>query len=113
MNPLTGWDGVIQWKEPGVPWGVIFDGTPFMDVTQVLHWYTNDPEFYVPPLDEFGFTALTVGLPPNALDGFSFVADFSKTDAPYQTSWANLPMQTGDPAFRAGGSPASPLATAS
>ena len=100
-NGATGWDGVIQWKDPTDPWFDIFDGTPFVDVTQVLHWYTNDSAFYIPTTFEGE---------DNWLGGFSFIAEFDQTAAPYQASWAFLQTQTGDPALPAGGSPGSPSA---
>ena len=98
-NAATGWQGIASWQDPADPF---FAGpnSPFTTVTQVLHWYSAcfisggdcDPGI----------------LPGGSLSGFSFVAAFDETAAPYQASWAVLPVLSGDPAFPLGGIPNSP-----
>ena len=96
----TGWSGVAAWQTPGDPF---YQGpsSPFTTATQVLHWYTT----------EYG-GGYPDGISPfNSLAGFSFTASYDATAAPYQASWFDLPVQTGDPAFPLGGGiPASPSA---
>ncbi len=99
-NLATGWEGVAAWQDPSDPF-YFGDDSPFTDVTQVLHWYTNDPIL-------FGIYTGFEGI--NFLGGFGFTAAFDETAAPYQASWFNLPIQSGDPAFPLGGIPASPSA---
>lgn len=76
----------------------------------MLHWYS---ECWVTGGDEQNCEwelqdAIFAGF---SLDGFGFDAIYDETAAPYQASWAELPVQTGDPAFPLGGLPASPQAT--
>ena len=97
-NIATLWDGVAAWQTPGDPFYV--SGSIFNTVTKVLHWYVEDPVFEV-VLDEAIF-------PGESLGGFGFISPYSETDAPYQASWWELPIQTGDPAFPLGGLPFSP-----
>lgn len=91
-NEATGWGGTAAWQIAGDPW---YQGpnSPFTTVTQVLHWYTLEPIDMIDPLGSLG--------------GFSFVADYGPTNAPYQASWVDLAVLTGDPAFP-GGVPNSP-----
>ncbi len=115
-NATTGWDGEAAWQNPGDPW---YQGpdSPFTSVDQVLHWYTNEEEFFIltgwfegegcPEGDE------GANWDCSSLGGFGFDADFAPIAAPYQASWAELPIQTGDPGFPGGGTPSSPLATGS
>ncbi len=116
-NAATGWEGVADWQTPGDPFYVA--GSPFNTVTQVLHWYNLCwvQQLNVPT--ELQVEAVVVScegqfdnaiFPDNSLGGFSFDADFDRTNAPYQASWAFLPVRTGDPAFPLGGIPNSPLA---
>jgi hypothetical protein len=97
-NELTGWAGVADWQTPGNPW---YQGpdSPFTTGTQVLHWYTLSGEAF----GIYSFGSLT---------GFSFTAPFPATNAPYQASWLDFEIRTGDPAFPDGGGaagiPASP-----
>jgi PEP-CTERM motif len=109
-NAATGWEGIASWQDPNDPF---FFGanSPFSSVTQVLHWYSlcwvanGDAE----GCGEGG--ALDDAIAPgNSLLGFGFDALFDETDAPYQASWAFLPIRSGDPAFPLGGIPNSPLA---
>jgi hypothetical protein len=76
-----------------------------------LHWYTcgGFGEFGEGCFGETGgFNPI---FPGDSLAGFSFEASFGPTGAPYQASWARLPVRTGDPAFPLGGGvPASPMA---
>jgi len=118
-NPTTGWGGVANWQDPADPW-YAGASSPFTTVTQVLHWYRcggNQPSAFVA-------AALVVGdgcsesfgdaiAPDDDLSGFSFVADYDETAAPYQASWQFQPPRTGDPAFPLGGGiPNSPMASA-
>lgn len=110
-NTDTGWGGIAAWQDPSDP---LYAGatSPFTTVTQVLHWYTtcqpNDECNFAGIFpDGFGFSET------NSLGGFSFVANYGPTGAPYQASWDIVPVQTGDPAYPQGGLPASPLAIAS
>lgn len=119
-NPDTGWGGTASWQDPNDPF-YFGDDSPFTTATQVLHWYSD---CWVN-----GFQPVGVGVSPQAgtecesalqdaiapldsLGGFGYTAAFDKTNAPYQASWANLPVRSGDPAFPLGGLPASPNATA-
>lgn len=79
-NEATGWEGDAAWQDPSDPF-YFGDDSPFTDVTQVLHWYTNDSE-------EFGIYTGTgfEGEVPNFLGGFGFTANFEQTAAPYQAS---------------------------
>jgi hypothetical protein len=99
-NPDTGWAGIANWQTEGDPW---YQGptSPYTTGTQVLHWFTLEGI-------DFGI------YPFGSLTGFSFTAPFPATNAPYQASWIDLEIQTGDPAFPQGGAagiPASPMAT--
>lgn len=98
VNGDTGWNGVANWQDPSDDW---YQGpnSPFTTGTQVLHWYTNGSAFGI--------------FPGGSLGGFSFTSPFAATNAPYQASWLDLQIFTGDPAFPeggAGGIPASPQA---
>ncbi len=99
-NSATGWEGIAEWQTPGDPW-YQGDSSPFTNHTHVLHWYTGYGGYG-------GFDGMI--FPYGSLDGFAFTADFGPTNAPYQASWFELPVQTGDPAFPAGIIPASPQA---
>ncbi len=113
-NPFTGWGGVANWQDPADPW-YAGAGSPFTTVSQVLHWYWCGGSESV----AFGAAVVVDGCdgsfgesiaPGNELSGFSFIADFDETAAPYQASWQFLPPRTGDPAFPLGGGiPNSPL----
>jgi hypothetical protein len=115
-NPATGWEGIAKWQDPTDPF--YFGATsPFTTGTQVLHWFNTcwtqeQPNGGGPSstlavaLCEFQFdNAIFAGAD---LDGFGFDATFDKTAAPYQASWAFLPVQSGDPAYPLGGFPNSP-----
>ena len=93
-NLATGWEGTAAWQLPGDPWYLGPD-SPFTDVTQVLHWFTMEAGAAIQA--------------QSSLSGFSFVANFGPTAAPYQASWIDLPVLTGDPAFPGTGLPNSPL----
>jgi len=119
-NFATGWDGVANWQDPADPWYAGPD-SPFTTVTQVLHWYVTDPLACDPFVGVDSFTgsasvaAVTCdGILPidsvnfidahqDRLSGFSFEAAFDSTAAPYQASWFEYPVETGDPAFPLGG----------
>ncbi len=96
-NVITGWGGVAAWQTPGDAW---YQGptSPYTTVGQVLHWYADFDDNRRP----------FVLFPSDSLYGFGFTAPFEPTDAPYQASWSNLPVRTGDPLFP-GGVPGSPL----
>jgi hypothetical protein len=105
-NPDTGWAGVASWQSPDDPWYPGPD-SPFTTATKVLHWYTSDGDTYgIRP------TGFQDGNFVGSAGGFSFTAPFPPVAAPYQASWADFVIQTGDPAFPlAGGAvPASPSA---
>ena len=120
-NSTTGWGGVAAWQTPGDPF-YAGSGSPFTSATRVLHWYntcwaapattpTGDfRDAAVPSCDSEFDNAI---FPDRSLAGFGFDAAFDPTAAPYQASWAFLPIRTGDPAFpdlRLDGFPNSPLA---
>jgi len=46
----------------------------------------------------------------DSLAGFGFTAGYGPQNGPYQASWAELPVLTGDPQLPVGSTPASPLA---
>ncbi len=106
-NSATGWEGAASWQDPSDPF-YFGDDSPFTDVTQVLHWYAELGSEQCET--EIGCTAFDLGIfPDDSLSGFGFTAAYSETDAPYQASWFELPIQSGDPAFPLIG-PASPKA---
>ena len=121
-NATTGWDGVAAWNDPTDPWYVALDGenNPLFAATEVLHWYCVDPD---PVLDlgEVIFGGCFNGeawpdsiiQPGESLSGFSFDASFGPTQSPYQTSWIEQPVNTGDPAFPGGTGVGSPSALGS
>lgn len=106
-NPSTGWEGFADWQTPGDPF-YFGDDSPFTTVTTVAHWYLT-----CWAQDDVTSDCLDLGIGPGEVQtGFSFDSVFAATDAPYQASWAELPVRSGDPAFPLGdgGVPASPLA---
>ncbi|HNI51695.1 PEP-CTERM sorting domain-containing protein [Accumulibacter sp.] len=117
-NAATGWEGVAGWQNPSDPF-YAGASSPFTTVTQVLHWYstcwtggqqpTSALNALVAITCEFGLQDAI--LPGGSLAGFGFDAAFAPTGAPYQASWAFLPVRTGDPAFPLGGIPNSPSIT--
>ena len=123
-NDATGWDGIAAWNDPNDPWFQRLNGSqnPIFQATQVLHWYCNDPQVFRGE----GLWADCLGeesrggeiiFPNDSLSGFSFDASFGPVEAPYQTSWFFLPVNTGDPSFPSGvsiaGSPSTLYPTAS
>ncbi len=100
-NSATGWQGNADWQTPGDPWKVFFDdfygseaANPYNTNTQVLHWYILDNESCGRSCNQqFGI------FPQDSLEGFSFDAAFGEGQAPYQASWDQGQIQTGDPAF--------------
>lgn len=115
-NSATGWEGVAAWQTPGDPF-YAGASSPFTTVTQVLHWYntcwTNSRQDSVAGIQALAIAACEQFLqdaiaPDGSLGGFGFDAIFAATAAPYQASWAFLPVRTGDPAFPLGGIPNSP-----
>ncbi len=115
-NPGTGWEGDAAWQDPNDPF-YAGAGSPFTTATQVLHWYNtcwansgvgaaNAAAAAVGTSCEGQFdNAIFTG---SSLADFGFDATFDSTAAPYQASWAFLPIRTGDPAFPLGGIPNSP-----
>lgn len=101
-NSATGWEGVAAWQQDGDPWKAFFDGlfggdaknNPYNSVTHVLHFYTGFCEGGVEGgcFDNFIFEGGNLG-------EFSFESPFGKFNAPYQASWLELPVRTGDPDF--------------
>ena len=130
-NLATGWEGVAAWQDPTDPWYAGPD-SPYTSVTQVLHWYVEDTsgcsQFGGGDLGDFVLAAVAVDQPPvecpgilpefssgaisayqPSLSGFTFDSIYDSTAAPYQASWFEYPVQTGDPAFPlAAGIPNSP-----
>ena len=115
-NSATGWEGVAAWQNPGDPF-YAGAGSPFTSVARVLHWYnTCWADTTQPTLFSLAAVSSCEGqfdnaiFPTDSLAGFGFDAVFDATAAPYQASWAFLPIRTGDPAFPLiGGIPNSPL----
>jgi hypothetical protein len=103
-NEFTGWEGVAEWQTPGDPWKDFFDtlfegadNNPYNDVTHVLHFYTGGCEGgFEGGLFCFAQNPIFEG---ESLAGFSFESPFSTFNAPYQASWLQLPVRTGDPDF--------------
>lgn len=104
-NVGTGWSGIAEWQQAGDPWKEFFDNlfggednNPYNDVTHVLHFYTGSCEggFEGGEFDCFGGNTIREG---EGLGGFSFESPFGTFNAPYQASWEDLPVRTGDPDF--------------
>ncbi len=96
-NQSTGWWGEAAWQDQSDP---MYQGpnSPFTTVTQVLHWYNTE---WANNLG--GETSLYAGLGVgNSLSGFGFTAGYSSTNAPYQSSWLNEPILSGDPGYPMG-----------
>lgn len=115
-NPATGWEGVAAWQDPTDPF-YAGPGSPFTTVTQVLHWYNlcwvqNNSQTLTRSTNVVAASCEgdldDAIFPDDSLGGFGFDADFGPTGAPYQASWAFLPVRTGDPAFPLGALPDSP-----
>lgn len=104
VNPATGWEGVAEWQQDGDPWKTFFDAlfegadnNPYNDVTHVLHFYTGFCEGgFEGGLFCGGGNPIVEG---DSRDGFSFESPFGTFNAPYQASWDDLPVRTGDPDF--------------
>lgn len=104
-NLTTGWNGIADWQTDGDPWKTFFDdfygseaANPYNSGTQVLHWYIPA----LAPCNSEICPPLPVGAvisPQDSLDGFGFTAGFGEGQAPYQASWDQNRIQTGDPAF--------------
>lgn len=114
-NTSTGWDGVAEWQTDGDPMKDFFDSffggeanNPYNKVTHVLHFYTGFCEGGV--AGGFFCSQGSAIFPGDSLPGFGFDSPFAETQAPYQTSWIELPRRTGDPAFPLAG-PTNPLIT--
>ena len=109
-NQSTGWGGEAAWQDPNDPF-YAGAGSPFTTVSKVLHWYNlcwTQGNQLAGGLSLSAVAACESTLqdaisPGGSLDGFSFIAAFDETAAPYQASWAALPIRTGDPAFPLGG----------
>ena len=111
-NSGTGWGGVAAWQTPSDPFYAGAD-SPFTTVMKVLHWYNVCNVQPNRPLNFQGEDVAVLAscesqfdnaiFPNGSLDGFGFTAGFDPTGAPYQASWAVLPVRTGDPAFPLGG----------
>lgn len=115
-NPSTGWEGVADWQTPGDPF-YAGPGSPFTTVQKVLHWYNlcwvQQRNVATGPAVNAAVASCegqfdNAIFPGGSLGDFSFDAAFDRTNAPYQASWAFLPVRTGDPAFPLGGIPDSP-----
>ena len=121
-NDATGWGGVAAWNHPKDPWYQALDGAnnPIFTATQVLHWYCGNPvseggEGGTPwvgcSTGEGDGASFGSGISPgDSLGGFGFTAAYGPTNAPYQTSWMTVPVNTGDPYAPAGATVASPKA---
>lgn len=104
-NAATGWEGVADWQTPGNDMKDFFDAffggeanNPYNTVTHVLHFYTDCGEFGDPCI-----------FPGGSLEGFGFTAGFDSTNAPYQASWDDFTIRTGDPQFPLGVQPTNPI----
>lgn len=103
-NQDTGWSGVAEWQQVGDPWRDFFDdlfggaaNNPYNEVAHVLHFYTGFCEGgFETGFDCFGGNTIGEG---DGLGGFSFESPFGTFNAPYQASWDDLPVRTGDPDF--------------
>ena len=110
-NPTTGWEGVIEWPDPNDP----FYDPRFANHTQVLHFYTGCGGGFTtaatlisdanPNPSDCDFLPNAWIFPNSELSGFGFDAPFNATNAPYQASWVELPVNTGDPDFPTTGVP--------
>lgn len=106
-NPSTGWAGPIEWQDPNDD----FYDPRYANHTQVLHFYTgcggfevatlrssvNDEAVDCGALRNAWIFPLGEGFGDNFLSGFGFDAPIGPTNAPYQASWVELPIETGDP----------------
>lgn len=121
-NPLTGWEGDAAWQDPLDPFYAGAD-SPYTTGTQVVHWYCENIEFgtggegFCSNATGFGEAISAPGSDaaeyldaPTSLTGFGFTASFGPTSAPYQASWAETPVITGDPSFPLASGVGSPLA---
>ena len=115
-NGTSGWDGVAAWQDPNDP---MYYGAndPYTTVTQVLHWYNYCWSTDGVSGDGFGcegadYLAIRPdeGFGGNFLGGFGFTASYGPQNGPYQASWLDLPIQTGDPQLPVGVTPSSPNA---
>lgn len=120
-NEDTGWEGVARWQDPNDPF-YAGANSPFSNVQTVLHWYnvcwvqrrgetSSIASQSAIAVCEFEFdNAIFPDAEGNGgeLGGFGFTAEFDQVAAPYQASWALLPVRTGDPAFPLGAFPNSP-----
>lgn len=110
LNEASGWEGDIEWQDIDDP----FYDPRFANHDQALHFYTGCTDFEQPTAQATSSVTvsgpnldcrsdlenawiLPVGEGPDSLDGFSFNALAGPTNAPYQASWAMLPVNTGDP----------------
>jgi hypothetical protein len=119
VNASTGWGGVADWQDPDDPW---YEGpdSPYTNVTQVLHWYSicwvtagagNDDLDCTFEGELPDGTSTYAIFPFDSLEGFGFTADYDSQNGPYQASWMDLPVRTGDPQLpKPGVTPASPNA---
>lgn len=105
-NSNTGWEGAASWQDPNDPF-YTGSNSPYTTVTQVLHWYSECWFRFNGDAEGCGGSADGI-LAGNSLSGFGFIASYDDTAAPYQASWRELPVLTGDPAFPLAG-PNSPL----
>lgn len=90
-NDNTGWDGVVAWHDPSNPF---FDDR-YLATDYVLHFYTGFCE------GERCFNGDNIDVGDDRI--FGFTADYGPTGAPYQASWIDRPVRTGDPDFPLGG----------
>lgn len=99
-NEGTGWEGVIQWQQAGDPFKIFFDNfyganNPFNDHDDVLHFFTGE---FVETDGILEYSASGDEIDPGReQDGFSFISIYDSNNAPYQTSWVTVPVNTGDP----------------
>ncbi len=113
-NFASGWDGVAVWQDTNDPF---FDPRFAVGThTHVLHFYTGCLEGGPREVDAAGPNAggfisacnpVDPGDEARNFDGdvafFGFDANYGPTGAPYQASWIEAPVNTGDPAFPLGG----------
>lgn len=93
-NAATGWDGVASWQDPGDDF-YFGDGSPYTTGTQVLHWYSEC--FVGAPGTVCEIPTQDAIFAGDSLSGFGITAEFDQVDAPYQASWAERLVLSGDP----------------
>ncbi len=113
-NTSTGWGGMASWQDPNDPM-YYGPGNPYTTVEKVLHWYSvcwmNGGDSEMCGIVEIGSSLDANAIFPYAsLGGFGFTADYDSQNGPYQASWKDQEVRSGDPQLPVGTVPSSPLA---